>query len=594
MSYTTDYPVPELRRRKRPGAEPKPAAPALQDGDAGVAPAAPLDYARYSRVAVFFARLFLSFIWWDLFLRRVPGIGPRVRRSAPDRWRSAARRYRVLAIRYGGVLIKLGQFLSVRVDILPPEVTSELRGLQDEVPAVPAAEILAVVAGEFGRPVDDVYARFAPEPVAAASLAQVHKATLADGVEVVVKVQRPGIDRMVHTDLAALRLAKRWLKWYRPVNRHADLDRLYEEFSRTTRAELDFVAEGRHADRFAADFAGDPGVYIAEVEWEYTTPRVLTLENVASIKIDDLAAMASAGIDRTQVARRLYDTYLDQLFIHSFVHADPHPGNLFVCPLERPAGAPDDTPTPFILIFVDFGMVAEVPEALRGAMREFAIATGTQDAHRMVQAYYDAGVLLPGADRKRLEELHVELLQRFGGVRLGQLSGAAMAQAEDVAIKYRDILFEMPFQFPVEMLFAVRAVAILSGMATTLDPDFDPWAATLPFANRLAAAQLPETVPGLFAAAERFFRQALYLPNRLDRVLTDIENGDFLSRQVMSADTARAFRRVERALDRLVWVAAAGALLIAGVIVRGNGGEAASTVMLVGAGMAFVWGMTRR
>ena len=154
----------------------------------------------------------------------------------------------------------------------------------------------------------------------------------------------------------------------------------------------------------------DDSVYIADVFWEYTTRRVLTLENVASIKIDDFAAIEAAGISRDQLARQLYDVYLEQIFIHHFVHADPHPGNLFVHPLPRDPDALADAPTPFQLIFVDFGMVAVIPERLRSGLRDYVIAVGTRDAHLMVKAYFDAGVLLPGADRKRLEELHDDAL----------------------------------------------------------------------------------------------------------------------------------------------------------------------------------------
>ena len=151
--------------------------------------------------------------------------------------------------------------------------------------------------------------------------------------------------------------------------------------------------------------------------------------------------------------------------------------------------APPGTPRPFWLIFVDFGMVAVIPESMRGAMRDVAIAVGTRDARRLVQAYYDAGVLLPGADRQRIEELHEVMFARFGGVRMGQLSDVAMQQAGYFVREYRDLLYDLPFQFPTDVLFAMRAVAILSGMATTLDPHFDPWAATLPFAERLASAR---------------------------------------------------------------------------------------------------------
>ncbi len=539
-------------------------------------------------------------IWWDLILRHVPVVRGTAQRTSLGRWQLWARRFRRLAVSNGGVLIKLGQFLSIRVDILPPEVTSELKGLQDEVPSESPADIVALIASEFGRPVDQVYDWFAPEPVAAASLAQVHKARLiapqgGDGEEVVVKVQRPGIERMVDTDLAALQLAIRWLKLYRPINRRVDLDRLYDEFSATTRAELDFVAEGRNADRFAADFADDPGVYIADVFWEYTTRRVLTLENVASIKINDFAAIEAAGISRAEVARRLYDAYLEQIFVHHFVHADPHPGNLFVHPLPRDPLAAASTATPFQIIFVDFGMVAVIPERLRASLRDYVIAAGTRDAHLMVQSYLDAGVLLPGADRKRIEELHEVLFAQLGGVPIGKLSDAAMEQAQAVIHEYRDIVYEMPFQFPTDMLFAMRAVVILSGMATSLDRDFDPWAATLPFAERMAGEGGTLRWRDALKELADLARLALRLPNRLDRFLTQAERGELTTQYSLAPDAARALRRIERSVERLTWGVIAAGLLISGIVLRATEGDSRlATGLLVGAALSFLWGLTRR
>lgn len=601
---TNDQPAPQGTFGHR-GRRARPAAPALSalselsglGGPEAAAAEAVLDRPRYLRVAFFFARIFLSFIGWNLILGRVPGFRNYVRRTDTARWRMHARRFRKLAVRYGGVLIKLGQFLSVRVDILPREVTAELKGLQDEVPAESLADIKAVIEGEFKRPIEAVFRSFSPEPIAAASLAQVHLACLAaaDDCQVVVKVQRPRIELLVETDLAALRLAVNWLKWYPPVSRRVDLDLLYDEFARTTRAELDFMAEGRNADHFAANFAHDPGIYIAEVYWEYTTRRVLTLENVASIKIGDLAAIEAAGISRAQVARKLYDTYLEQIFVHHFVHADPHPGNLFVHPLPRPADAPADAATPFLIVFVDFGMVAVIPERLRASLRDYVIAVGTRDAHLMVQAYVDSGVLLPGADRKRIEELHETLFARFGGVSIGKLSGLALQEAQSLLSEYRDLVYEMPFQLPTDMLFAMRAVAILSGMATTLDPDFDPWAATLPFAERLASDQLSRDWRNALDDLADLLRLALRLPQRLDRYLTQAERGELVQQTALAPDAAKAIRRLERSVDRLTWGMVAMGLLLSGMLLRATDGPGGvSTALLLAAAAALVWGITRR
>jgi predicted unusual protein kinase regulating ubiquinone biosynthesis (AarF/ABC1/UbiB family) len=565
-------------------------------------PAAPpeirRDWPRYLRIAIFFATTFLGFIWWELIAGHLPLIGPRVRRGSLARWQQVAQRYRRLAIRYGGVLIKLGQFLSIRVDVLPVEITAELAGLQDEVPAETPADIERVIAGEFDRPIAEVFAWFSPEPLAAASLAQVHRARLhlAEGEpEVVVKVQRPRIEMLVETDLAAIRLAVRWLKWYRQISARIDLGRLYEEFASTTRRELDFVEEGHNCEHFAADFAADAGIYIAKVYWETTTRRVLTLENVAGIKITDTAAMEAAGISRSEVARRLYDTYLQQIFVTHFVHADPHPGNLFLRPLEPDPAAAPDAPRPFKIVFVDFGMVAVIPEELRAALRELVIALATRDAHGMVQSYVHAGVLLPGADLQRLAEVHEALFKRFGGVRMGQLRDVAFEQAEYMFREYRDLVYEMPFQFPADMLFAMRAVAILSGLATSLDPDFDPWAATIPFAERLAVGELTRDWRGYVERALGWLQLLARLPGRLDRLATQAERGSLTVQTALAPDHAKALRRIARAVDRQMWGMLSAGLLVAGALLRSTpGNEGLSTGLLIGAGVAFLWGLTRR
>jgi predicted unusual protein kinase regulating ubiquinone biosynthesis (AarF/ABC1/UbiB family) len=515
--------------------------------------------------------------------------------SSITRWRRIARRFRRLAVQLGGVLIKLGQFLSIRVDVLPPEVTTELADLQDEVPPEDLADVLAVIAEEFGRPVNQVFDRFAPEPEAAASLAQVHQARLLSGEQVVVKIQRRRIESLVETDLAAISTATNWLKLYRPVARRVDLNRLFDEFAATTRAELDFEAEGEHAERFAADFAEDDGICIADVYWDYTTRRVLTLENVASIKITDYETIEAAGVSRAQVARRLYDTYLKQVFETNFVHADPHPGNLFVHPLGPAPRAGSDEARPFQLIFVDFGMVAVIPERLRAHLRDYLIGLGTRDSSRIVQAYIDSGILLPTADRRRLEEVHDVMFQRFWGMKMGQFRDVAFEEAEFFLREYRDIVYEMPFQLPVDILFVGRAVGILSGMSTSLDPEFDPWAATIPFAERLAAEELVRDWRGWLDEVGTLARVALGLPTRLDQFLVETRRGELTAQAALAPDSARALRRLDRAVERLTWVVIAIGLSTLGMILRLSEGPGwPSTALLVSAGVALLWGITRR
>jgi predicted unusual protein kinase regulating ubiquinone biosynthesis (AarF/ABC1/UbiB family) len=563
-----------------------------------------IDWKRYRKVRRFVTRTFLHFLFWDVLLA-YPAFA-RFRRPAVERWRLIARRYRSLAGEMGGVLIKLGQFLSVRVDLLPPEVLQELAGLQDEVPPETFADIVCQIETDFGRPLDQIFSRVDPRPVGSASLAQVHRARLPTGEEVVVKVLRPGIELLVETDLAAASLATRLLQVFRQVRRRVDLRRLSEEFRRTTEGELDLAAEGKNAERFATDFAADPRVYVPKVYWAYSAHHTMTMEDVGFLKIGDLAGLERAGIDRRELARVLYRVYMQQIFVYNFVHADPHPGNLFVRPLPGPGEPPetvfgpgDPVPylaeRPFQVVFVDFGMVAVIPQRLRGALREYVIALGTQDAARLVHAYASAGVLLPGADLTRLEEMHRTLFERFWGVRIGRMRDVAFSEAGFFLREYRDLLYDAPFQIQVDLLFATRAVGLLSGLATTLDPEFDPWAETLPFAERLAKEELRDWRAW---AKEGFqqLRRLTALPGRLEGFLTRVERGEIAIQTALAPETKRAIKQLERSAHRLTWSVLAAAALIGAVLlhidVPKERWDLGLALLAVG---AFLWGtVTKR
>lgn len=563
-----------------------------------------IDLKRYRKVRWFFATAFLHVIWWDIILNR-----PLLRwlRTPPlPRWQKIARRYRKLAVEMGGVLIKLGQFLSIRVDILPPEVTGELAGLQDEIPPESFEAIASQIEEDFGRPAAKIFEWVEPTPLGSASLAQAHLARLVGGDEVVLKVLRPGIDVLVETDLNAIALAARWLKLYKRVSTRVDLDWLAQEFATITRRELDLEAEGRNAERFAADFSDDPQVYAPQVYWEYSAARTLTLENVDYIKISDLNGIEAAGISRAEVAKKFYNIYMEQIFVNNFVHADPHPGNVFVRPLPHPSEkditdfypgdpVPNKANRPFQIVFVDFGMMVEIPERLRAALREYAIGVGTRDAHRVVQAYRDAGVLLPGADLKRLEQATDDMFQRVWGIRMGQIRDLAETEVRYFIEEYRDIVYEAPFQFPADMLFVLRAIGILSGMATNLDPNFDPWTETIPFAQRLAKEELQKNWRGwleeIVALGQLLFR----LPDQLDRFLTLAQQGNLTIQTALAPDARKFLERLEGSVDRLTWMVVAVGLLLAGVILRASGqDEQLGLGLMITAGLVFLWGVSRK
>ena len=602
-------------------------------------PSPAIDPRRFRKLRAFLLRTFVMAFWQDVVLNR-----PLLRwlRSDPvPRWRKVARRYRALAVELGGVLIKLGQFLSIRVDLLPAEVLAELAGLQDEVPPEDYDAVVAQVEEDFGAPLSSLFQHFEPTPLGAASLAQVHAARLPPGIgdegggdegggdgrggnerdsgpgerraapeplgeAVVVKVLRPGIATLVETDLKALGMAVRWLKPWKRLRRRVDLDRLAEEVADTTRAELDLVSEGHNAERFARDFADDPGVRIPKVHWARSAGRTLTLENVAFVKMSDVAALEAAGISRRQLAKSLYRVYMRQIFVHDFVHSDPHPGNLFVRPLSEDEVAEmegsssltgddgDFEGRPFELVFVDFGMVASIPQRLRSALREYLYGLGTRDPERIVQAYQAAGVLLPGADVRRLVEIHEDLFQRLWGVPLGDLRDTALSEAPYFLREYRDLVYEMPFQVQVDLLFVSRAVGILAGLATSLDPEFDPWAETMPFAEKLAAEELS---PGLREIARTAAQQAsiaLRLPERLDDFLTRAERGTLNVQAQLSPEVRRTLARLDRAGRRISWTVAAATLFLGAILLRGaNPEDPLFPWLLAASGAFFLWSLVR-
>ncbi len=439
--------------------------------------------ARYWRIVFFFGRVTLGFILWEIFLPRI-GLRGWSARTRSERSRRTAVRFRALAISMGGLMIKVGQFLSARLDVLPPEITEELAGLQDEVPPESFEAICAEAERDLGQSLSAHYAWLDETPLAAASLGQAHRARLreADAAEVgftdvVVKIQRPHIEQIVEVDLAALRRVGGWLQRYEPIAKRADVNALVEEFAATTHDEIDYLAEASNAETFAANFEGSPWVHVPQVAWELTTRRVLTLEDVTAIKLGDYDAISAAGIDRSEVAEVLLGTYMQQIFEDGFVHADPHPGNLFVTPLES---VDANGNREWRLTFIDFGMVSRVPENLREGLREAVIAVGTQDGARLVKSFKTLDVLLPTADLQLIEMASMQVFDRFGGMSMGDLREIDHAEMMSFGLQFRELILNLPFQLPENLLLLGRSVAILSGMCTGLDPEFNVWSSITP------------------------------------------------------------------------------------------------------------------
>jgi predicted unusual protein kinase regulating ubiquinone biosynthesis (AarF/ABC1/UbiB family) len=526
--------------------------------------------ARYWRIVFFFGRVTLGFIFWEIILRRL-GFGGWARRTRSERNRLTAVRFRALAIRMGGLMIKVGQFLSARLDVLPPEITEELSGLQDEVPPEDFSAIRELAEAELGQPLSEHYDWFDDNPMAAASLGQVHRARLREAdaseqgfADVVVKVQRPHIEQVVEVDLAALRRVGGWLQRYKPVRDRADVNALINEFAATTREEIDYLAEGSNAETFSANFAATPHVHVPLVVWSLSTRRVLTLEDVAAIKLGDYDAITAAGIDRAEVARVLLDTYMQQIFEDGFFHADPHPGNLFITPLE---GTDENGNRDWKLTFIDFGMVGRVPENLRAGLREALIAIGTQDGGRLVRSFKTLGVLLPSADLQLIEMASMQVFDRFGGMSMSDLRKIDHAEMMNFGLQFRELMLNMPFQLPENLLLLGRSVAILSGMCTGLDPQFNVWNSIAPYASKLVSDEGGSTFQTILDEAKKVLQVAVGLPGRTDRVLTLMERGEL---GVQTPLLNLRVRRLERAVSRISGGLVFAGLLIAGAVVYGS------------------------
>jgi len=379
---------------------------------------------------------------------------------------SQPRRLRMAMEELGPTFIKLGQLLSTRPDVLDQEFIQEFSKLQDEVPAVTLEQIKTQIQRELGYPVDELFAEFSEQPIAAASIAQVHLGKLRSGEEVVFKVRRPGISRVVETDIDVLMGLAYLIEQHVPGIALYDPVGLVKEFRRSILREMDFTREGHTVERFAANFTDSETVYIPKIFWDYSGETVLTMEYVPGIKISHLEELRAQGYDLKEIARRGADAFLKQVLDHGLFHADPHPGNIFVLPDQ-------------IICMIDFGMVGRLGQDLKEQLLDLLQALLERDVDRIISQLLYSGELTDTADLKNLKrDLH-DFIEDYYDLVLQDIKIGRLFS------EFIEILTHHRIHFPPDYMMLAKALVVMEGVGRQLDPDFNMISNMRPFVNRL-------------------------------------------------------------------------------------------------------------
>jgi ubiquinone biosynthesis protein len=494
-----------------------------------------------------------------------------IERLTQAKHRLNARRIEAAILRLRGLFIKVGQLISIMANFLPDAFREELERLQDQVPPRPYRDIEARVREEFGgRGPADLFADFSPEPVASASIGQVHRARLKSGEQVAVKVQYPDIEEMVRIDLRALRRIFDVLRWFMP---DYGFDTIYREVSEMVLAELDFKREAIAIERIAGNFAAREArdVRFPRVMADYSTMRVLTTEWMEGTKVAQLDRLDSQKVDRRAAARACVQAYCEQIFVDGLYHADPHPGNLLI---QSPA-TPDGPPT---VVFLDFGAIATVSEGMRRGMMNFLQGAITRDTTRIVSAMKEMGFISRRAD----PEVFDRVVQYFHDKLRGQMSlqGFSLKDLKFEADKTLSSVLDLremnvsladlrdAFHIPKEWILLERTLLLLLGVCTTLDPEMNPTAVIEPYLERFLLGEKKQWSEVVVEATREMALAALSLPGDLQRFMNRALRGDLELRVRNLEDNARL---IYYGGQQILWGMMTGASAAVAVVLEGRG-----------------------
>lgn len=395
---------------------------------------------------------------------------PFVRRHPELRGLSTAQRFKLVCEELGPTFIKFGQLLSTRSDLLSPEWVGELKKLQDKVPPMPREEVRQAVELALGRPLPELFAHFSLEAKAAASIAQVHEATLPSGRKVMVKLQRPYIERLTHDDSGVMMHIAQAMERH-GLAREFDPVGVVEQFRKNIKRELDFTLEGQNMDRMRADFAHSATFRIPEVIWSHSGRRCLTLERIEGVKVSERERLLEAGHDLSLVASRLVEAMARQIITHGLFHADPHPGNIFVLP-----GG--------VICLLDYGQVGRIDEELTADLIRLAAAAAAKDGEAMVRALLSLGAVDPAVKLRALKMDLLELVDRYSELPLGRVDFQVLFE------QFMTVVRSHRIAVPPELLLLAKALVLTQATCRDLDPAFEPLSRLSPLIRELAEERL--------------------------------------------------------------------------------------------------------
>jgi ubiquinone biosynthesis protein len=469
----------------------------------------------------------------------------RRRRDIPGDAMTNPRRLRRAMEDLGPTFIKFGQILSTRSDIMPPEYLEELSYLQDEVPPVSWEQAREVVETELGAPIEDLFAQVDPVPIASASLAQVHVARLVGGEEVVVKIQRPNIEKTVNLDLDIIYDLAQTAQQRIGAASRFEVGDLAEEFASALRTEMDFRREAWNADRFRKNFEDENRLTVPKIYWDYSTKRLLVMERLKGIKIDNLEALKAAGYSPQRLSRYAADFALKEVLIDGFFHADPHPGNMLILPGE-------------VIGLLDFGTVGRLDDKDRANLARLFIAGVQLDAEAIVDQLQRMGVADYKVDRIGLERDLKRILTRYYGLPIYEID------AKEISKAVQPILYEYKLSIPTDYYLLMKTVVMMQGVGLRLDPDFDIFETAQPYMGKLFRRMwLPSSWgPEVVQMALDWKDFATILPRKTSRILEQVERGQ-LTVQAELPQLESTINTIDKLINRIIFSVLVAALLVA-------------------------------